>query len=401
MAEVFWPLQRGRIITSPYGPRGEEFHAGVDFGFPQGCGGRTVYAAQSGTVIYAGSAQGYGGSADGLCGWLVIDSDTTQGGGVFEYGHIRRLATINVGDTVRAGQRIAVINPDTGSNGNVAPHLHLSFMPYAYSPKDKTNPIPRLMGARDPDQEITPMGWTGDPTWLADVLKTYDGPRLKVRELPGWNNSGHGDMKDLWGVMIHHTGNATEPAESIRRGRPDLQGPLAQLHIAQDGTVTVVAVGVCWHAGAGNYPGIPTDNANYHLIGIECAWPRDTSLNAATAGREAWPPAQIIAMRDTTAAILLRLGVGPERVIGHKEWAGQRQGKWDPGALSMDWFRGEVGKAMRGDFKQARPIQPPPPPPPAPPAAPVNNNSLAAMTDRQLLEAIYRRIDGLAVGLGK
>lgn len=42
-----------------------------------------------------------------------------------------------------------------------------------------------------------------------------------------------------------------------------------------------------------------------------------------------------------------------------------------------------------------------PAPAPKPPAAPANNNPLAGMTDRQLLEAIYRRIDGLAIGVGK
>jgi N-acetyl-anhydromuramyl-L-alanine amidase AmpD len=35
------------------------------------------------------------------------------------------------------------------------------------------------------------------------------------------------------------------------------------------------------------------------------------------------------------------------------------------------------------------------------PAPPATNNPLASMTDRQLLEAIYRRIDGLAIGVSK
>jgi hypothetical protein len=38
------------------------------------------------------------------------------------------------------------------------------------------------------------VGWTGDPVWLADVLKTYQGgPALKVRELDAWQQYGHGD----------------------------------------------------------------------------------------------------------------------------------------------------------------------------------------------------------------
>lgn len=228
----------------------------------------------------------------------------------------------------------------------------------------------------------TTVGWTGDPLWLADVLRAYDGPKLKVAELPDWKLYGHGDFRDIWGVMIHHTGSAAADAMSIRNGRPDLKGPLSQLHIAQDGTVTVVAAGVSWHAGAGSYPGLPTNNANWHTIGIECAWPRDTSITPATQTRERWPDAQIIAMRDTVAAILNRLGYGSERVIGHKEWAGRAQGKWDPGNVDMAWFRAEVAKAQRGQFK---PQQKPP----------ADKEYPRDFTDRELLEDLWRKVAGL------
>lgn len=228
----------------------------------------------------------------------------------------------------------------------------------------------------------TTVGWTGDPTWLADVLKAWDGgPKLKVAELPDWQNYGHGDFGNIWGVMVHHTGSAAADAMSIRNGRPDLPGPLSQLHIAQDGTVTVVAAGVAWHAGAGSYPGIPMNMANFNLIGIECAWPRDTSISPVTQTRERWPDAQITAMRDTVAAILTKLGVDSSRVIAHKEWAGASQGKWDPGNLDMRWFRGEVAKAQRGDFKTIKPMDPAKP-----------REFPRDYTDRQLLEWIANRL---------
>lgn len=376
----YWPLEYGRIITSPFGPREGGFHYGTDFGFPGGSGGRKVYAIQDGTVLYHGAAQGYGGPDPS--GWLVIDSDNAQGGGVFEYGHIVRLPEIRTGTRVFAGQQIATINPSSNSNGGTAPHLHLSYMPYAYDPQQKADPMPRLQGALEPpgikEKEV---GWTGDPVWLADVLKAYDGPKLKVKELPDWKEYGHGDYQDIWGVMVHHTGNARETAESIRKGRADLPGPLSNLHIAPDGTVTVVAAGVCWHAGVGSYPGIPTDLANYHLIGIECAWPMDTSITPATQGKERWPDAQIIAMRDTVAAILNKLGFGADRVIGHKEWAGRSQGKFDPGNLDMNWFRNEVGKAQRGQFKVIKPMDPVKP-----------KEYPRDFTDRELLEDIWKRV---------
>lgn len=383
-ARRYWPLDLGRIVTSPFGPRAGGFHTGTDFGFPGGSAGRKVYACQSGTVLYHGAAQGYGGPDP--AGWLVIDSDDDQGGGVFEYGHIVRLPHIRTGSRVSAGEPIGTINPDSASNGNTAPHLHLSYMPYAYAPAQKIDPMPRLQGALEPPgiKEMT-VGWTGDPVWLADVLKAQQ-PALKVRELPNWKQYGHGDMRAITHVMVHHTGNARETAESIQRGRPDLPGPLSQLHIAPDGTVSVVAAGVCWHAGMGSYAGIPTDLANYHTLGIECAWPMDTSITPATQTRERWPDPQIVAMRDTVAAILGKLGYGADRVIAHKEWAGRSQGKWDPGNLDMNWFRAEVAKSLRGDF---RPKPVPPPPPPAPPKP---KEWPRDATDRELLEDLWRKV---------
>lgn len=150
MAKRFFPLGAGRIVTSPFGPRSGGFHTGVDFGRAGGSGGMPVYAIQSGTVIYAGSAQGYGGDQSGLCGWLVVDSSPDEGGGVLEYGHIKRLPTINVGDKVVAGQQIAVINPDSRTNGGTAPHLHVSDMPGDYDPSAKQDLMPRLKGALEP-----------------------------------------------------------------------------------------------------------------------------------------------------------------------------------------------------------------------------------------------------------
>jgi hypothetical protein len=283
-------------------------------------------------------------------------------------------------------EQVIFENPDTGSRVGVAGGDDVSRTAYYQGDyaghRDhvhtrQSEPIP-LPGRPT-------VGWTGDPLWLADVLKAQK-PAIKVVELPDWQQYGHGDFGNIWGVMVHHTGNARADAMSIRNGRPDLEGPLSNLHIAQDGTVTVVAAGVCWHAGAGSWPGIPTDNGNQVLIGIECAWPRDTSITPATQTSERWPDAEIIAMRDSVAAILTRLGHDSSRVIAHKEYAGLAQGKWDPGNLDMDWFRGEVAKAQAGRFVTADTIK-------VPPAEPVKVPP--PLTDRQLLEAIYADVQAL------
>lgn len=86
----------------------------------------------------------------------------------------------------------------------------------------------------------------------------------------------------------------------------------------------------------GSYPGLPTNNANYHTIGIE----------AENNGTEGWSPAQYDAYVRGCAAIMRRLGYGADHVIGHKEWAGASQGKWDPGSMDMRWFRTDIQKAI-------------------------------------------------------
>ncbi|MGW4364611.1 N-acetylmuramoyl-L-alanine amidase [Nocardia takedensis] len=179
------------------------------------------------------------------------------------------------------------------------------------------------------------MSWTGDPLWLADVLRQEG---LRVVEFPGWRDRGHGDFREIWGIVAHHTGSSGAPAAEIAYGLPTLAGPLSQLHLAQDGTVTVVAAGVAWHAGRGAWPGLPEDDANYYTIGIE----------AANNGTEGWSRAQYDAYVGCCAAILRRLGHGADRVIGHKEWAGPKQGKWDPGAMDMDRFRADVAERLKG-----------------------------------------------------
>src|SRR5690606_8447570 len=110
------------------------------------------------------------------------------------------------------------------------------------------------------------MPWKGDPVWLADVLRAEG---LPVIEYSGWRNRGHGDFGDVWGVIAHHTGN-NPPGNNpgYIANHPSL-GLCSQLHLSRDGVYTVCGVGVAWHAGAGSYPGLPANNANYHTIGIE------------------------------------------------------------------------------------------------------------------------------------
>lgn len=197
--------------------------------------------------------------------------------------------------------------------------------------------------------------WTGDPVWLAEVLRAEE---VDPVEYPGWRERGHGDFKDIRGVMVHHTGSDSASAASIATGRPDLEGPLSQLHIARDGTVTLVAVGVAWHAGVGMYPWLPTNMGNWHLIGIECA---NSGTSPSAPHRRNWPDAQYLALVRCCAAINRRLGQTSARTIGHKEYAGRSQGKWDPGAIDMDTLRRDV-QARIGNITDPAPTPRPPVP---------------------------------------
>lgn len=172
--------------------------------------------------------------------------------------------------------------------------------------------------------------------WLADVLRDAG---LKVNELNGWKQRGLGQMGVIRGVICHHTGSNPKGGASpalglIKDGRPDLPGPLSQLHLSRDGVFTVVAAGRCNHAGRGYWQG--TDAGNSSFIGIE----------AENNGKdEGWPPIMMDAYARGVAAILRSVGADDVMCVGHKEWALPRGRKVDP-TFDMDEFREMVEEAM-------------------------------------------------------
>jgi len=378
----FWPLESGRIITSPFGPRAGGFHAGADFGFPGGSAGRTVYAIQSGTVLYAGAAQGYGGGDPaGLAGWLVIDSSTAQGGGCLEYGHIVRAANIKVGSTVTAGQPIAIINPDRATNGNVASHLHLSDMPREYNPGAKQDPLPRLRGALEPNGGTPPVTQPNRPDF---------------NEYPRWsrnNEDRRGTKVDLWLLHTEEGGPVKDGADRLARW---LQGPVQVSYhytISQDPVdngVTVVDV-------------VDTDRASWSALSAN-----RRSINLVFAGsRAAWTRAQWLANGRAidVAAYLAAQDCAkyniPRRVI--KPPYGPPGGVSDHAYVTRylkDGTHTDVGPNFPWDVFEASflkyanpaPTTPPPPPVVTPPPTPPAKPDYQAWTDRQLLEAIWKAV---------
>jgi N-acetylmuramoyl-L-alanine amidase/Putative peptidoglycan binding domain len=197
--------------------------------------------------------------------------------------------------------------------------------------------------------------------WLPDALL---GAGLKVAPVDGWEIRGRGDVGRTLGILCHHTAgpkNGNMPSlDTIIHGRPDLNGPLAQLGLGRDGTFYVIAAGRCNHAGEGAWRGLNTGNTNF--IGIEA---ENTGLPDDTP----WPAIQIDAYQRGVAAILKHAGLGPEWCAGHKEYAPNR--KTDP-TLNMDNFRATVGGILSGTVPQAVliPAAEPPPQPGAVPGRP-------------------------------
>jgi murein DD-endopeptidase MepM/ murein hydrolase activator NlpD len=133
-ARFLWPTD-GQF-TSPFGWRMHpifhemRFHAGIDIGAPIGT---PVWAADAGTVIYAGYASGYG--------TLVLVSHGTVNGQDLTtgYAHMSEL-DVSVGQSVGRGQQVGRVGNEGNSTG---PHLHFEV---------------RLDG-----NPVDPLGWVSIP----------------------------------------------------------------------------------------------------------------------------------------------------------------------------------------------------------------------------------------------
>lgn len=326
-----YPLARSVPVSSGYGMRGPEFHHGIDFACPVGT---PIYAAADGVVIEGADRR----NVDGFGSWIWIDCQASAGVDLI-YGHVHHPGIrVAAGHRVRAGDLIGV----SGNEGvTTGPHLHFEVWgPPGRVGGRSQDPEPWLRDARDPTTLTPPpkgsdmaIHTTGDPVWLPGVLRAAG---LTCDELSGAMDRGHGDFGSIWGIIAHHTGS-NPPANNpwYIAQHPQL-GLASQLHLSRSGKFTLCGVGVAWHAGNGAWSGIARNNANAVTIGIE----------AENNGTEGWSKAQYNAYVVGVAAILNKLGRDSSRVIGHKEWAGPAQGKWDPGGIDMAAFRRDVATAQ-------------------------------------------------------
>lgn len=115
LESLVWPLATdgAGLLSSSYGdrvhPRGgdQRFHTGLDL---RASGGAPVYAAAAGTVSLSGASGAYGN---------VVLLDHGEGLQTLYAHHERNL--VEVGDTVRRGQPIAIVGRTGNATGD---HLH-------------------------------------------------------------------------------------------------------------------------------------------------------------------------------------------------------------------------------------------------------------------------------------
>jgi N-acetyl-anhydromuramyl-L-alanine amidase AmpD len=274
---------------------------------------------------------------------------------------------------VRAGEQIAIINPDSSSNGGTAPHLHLSHMAGVYNPNAKTDPLPRLAGALDPPGGAAPMT-----------------PRPDFNEYPVWsknNQSRNGTKVDLF---ILHTQEGAGNADSLARWM-DNNGVSYHYTISEspkDHGVTVCDV-------------VDTDLASWSVLNAN-----NRSINLCFAGSYAgWTRAQWLNNSraiDVAAYLAVqdcrnRNYAIPLTVIAPPYTAG-RAGITDHAYVTKvlgDGTHSDVGPNFPWDIFAQRvaywanptPVTPPPKPTPQYPRD---------FTDRQLLEDIWQKLMKLA-----
>lgn len=119
------------VVTSNFGWRSAGYHWGIDLG-PKTAGhnGDPIFAVQSGIVRFAGSQAG----GRGYGNYMVVEH--TQYGFCSLYAHLSGF-TVSVGQTVGAGQQIAIMGNTGDVRGSIPPdygcHLHFEIRNVPYS----------------------------------------------------------------------------------------------------------------------------------------------------------------------------------------------------------------------------------------------------------------------------
>jgi peptidoglycan hydrolase-like protein with peptidoglycan-binding domain len=102
-----WPMTTP-VLGDPFGPRGNQWHSGIDLPAPMGA---PVYAARSGQVVWAGWRDG---------GWGFLVTVAHGRGERTMYAHLSRI-DVRVGVRIGQGVRVGLVGASGHATG---PHLH-------------------------------------------------------------------------------------------------------------------------------------------------------------------------------------------------------------------------------------------------------------------------------------
>lgn len=201
---------------------------------------------------------------------------------------------------------------------------------------------------------------------MSDVQRLVNELRARgvtVHEWSGWYNRTNEDNRphiSIRGAIIHHTGSNYGSAYSGLASSTQAWAygkALCNFAGNADGSVTVIASGVTWHAGGGFGPSqgplsIFQNDRNYYTVGLEIVYPGNSPMTEE----------QYTTAKKFGRAVADLFGNGNLEVVrGHGEVNGRGyEGKWDPGwkpgqMIDMNLFRAEA---------RAIPDYNPPKPPP-------------------------------------
>ena len=172
---------------------------------------------------------------------------------------------------------------------------------------------------------------------------------LSVVEQSGWqtrarSSGGYASGRPVC-VMWHHTASRTSPQNDANyMSLNSSSRPIANLMVTRDGQVWVLAAGATNTNGQGNSMRfsrgtVPANSMNTWAVGMEIC-------NAGT-GVEPYSQAQIDAAFAASIAICAGLGLRPDDVAGHWDYAPTR--KIDPApasAVQGPWRPRETARAL-------------------------------------------------------